>query len=66
MLFHNFNFYLQYVSRPLAYGEKQRQSSVYVMSIRHALYTSSKQNDTSLARKAWGNPRDTLGAEISK
>ena len=37
--------YLQYVSSLLAYNDKQRQSSVYVMTIRHALYMLDKQNN---------------------
>lgn len=40
--------YLQYVSSLLA---KQRQSSVYAMTIRHALYVLDKQNNPLLARK---------------
>lgn len=43
--------YLQYVSSLLAYSEKQRQSSVYAMTIRHALYMLDKQNNPILARK---------------
>lgn len=44
--------YLQYVSILLAYNEKQRQSSDYVMTIRHALYMLDKQNDPLWRQKS--------------
>jgi hypothetical protein len=56
--------YLQYVSSLLAYSEKQRQSSVYAMTIRHALYTLDKQNNPVLARKSpRSRPINTLGGK---
>jgi hypothetical protein len=54
--------YLQYVSNLLAYSEKQRQSSVYAMTIRHALYMLDKQNNPILATKfPRSRPTNTLG-----
>jgi len=56
--------YLQYVSSLLAYSEKQRQSSVYAMTIRHALYMLDKQNNSILARKfPRSRPINTLGGK---
>jgi predicted RNase H-like nuclease len=46
MLF--YNFYLSAI--------RQRQSSVYVMPIRHALYMSRKQSNASLVSKILGSP----------
>ena len=43
--------YLQYVSSLQAYSEKQRQSSVYAVTICHALFIVDKQNNPILARK---------------
>jgi hypothetical protein len=43
--------YLQYVSSLQAFSEKQRQSSVYAMAIRHALFMVGKQNNPILASK---------------
>jgi len=43
--------YLQYVSSLQAYSEKQRHSSLYAMTIRHALFIVDKQNNPILARK---------------
>lgn len=56
--------YLQYVSSLLAYSEKQRQSSVYAMTIRHALYMLDKQNNPILATKfPRSRPINTLGGK---
>ena len=47
------------------YSEKQRQSSVYVMTICHALYMLDKQNNPILAGKfPRSRPVNTLGGKL--